>query len=136
MDEFSEALESAEWEGGERHVTIATGASPYPIICQLAKRAMEKFPLLRCDVIKIRNDFFGETITVTGLITAQDLIAQLKGRDNGEELLISSAMLRRDSTVFLDDLTVEDVERELNIKVRSSQSDGFELLDAIMGVQW
>ena len=136
MDEFSDALESAEWEGGERHVTIATGASPYPIICQLAKRAMEKFPLLRCDVIKIRNDFFGETITVTGLITAQDLIAQLKGRDNGEELLISSAMLRRDSTVFLDDLTVEDVERELNIKVRSSQSDGFELLDAIMGVQW
>ncbi len=136
MDEFSDALESAEWEGGERHVTIATGASPYPIICQLAKRAMEKFPLLRCDVIKIRNDFFGETITVTGLITAQDLIAQLKGRDNGEELLISSAMLRRDSNVFLDDLTVEDVERELNIKVRSSQSDGFELLDAIMGVQW
>ena len=136
MDEFRDALESAEWEGGERHVTIATGASPFPIICQLAEKAMEKFPLLQCDVIKIRNDFFGETITVTGLITAGDLIAQLKGRDNGEELLISSAMLRRDSNVFLDDLTVEDVERELNIKVRSSQSDGYELLDAIMGVQW
>ena len=92
--------------------------------------------MLKCNVYRIRNDFFGETITVTGLITARDLIAQLKGKELGEELLLSSAMLRRDSNVFLDDLTVDDVENELNIKIRSSNSDGYELLDAIMGVTY
>ncbi len=136
MDEFEKALEIAEWEGDDRHVTIATGYSPYPIICQLAKQAEEKFPQLRCDVYRIRNDFFGDTITVTGLITAQDLIAQLRGKDLGEELLISSAMLRRNSDVFLDDLTVPDVERELGVPLRSSDSDGYELLDAIMGITY
>ena len=134
MDEFTKALEIAEWEGGDRHVTIATGYSPYPIICQLAKQAEEAFPQLKCDVVRIRNDFFGDTITVTGLITAQDLIAQLKGRDLGDQLLISSAMLRRDSDVFLDDLTVPDVERERGVTLRSSASDGYALLDAIMGI--
>lgn len=136
MDEFDKALDIAEWEGGKRHVTIATGYSPYPIICQLAKKAEEKFPELQCDVVRIRNDFFGDTITVTGLITAQDLIAQLREHDIGDQLLLSSAMIRRDSDVFLDDLTIGDVERELNTSIRTSASDGYELLDAIMGVSW
>ncbi len=136
IDEFEKALEIAEWEGGDRHVTIATGYSPYPIMCRLAKMAEEKFPQLRCDVCRIRNDFFGDTITVAGLITAQDLIAQLKGRDLGEQVLISSAMVRRDSDVFLDDLTISDVERELGVTLRTSDSDGYELLDAIMGITY
>lgn len=134
IDEFEQALELAEWDGGERHVSIATGYSPYPIICQLAEMAEKRFPQLECDVYRIRNDFFGETITVTGLITAQDLIAQLRDKNSGSELLISSAMLMRDSEIFLDDMTVTDVEKALNIKVRSVNNDGYELLDAIMGI--
>ena len=98
--------------------------------------AEEKFPLLKCDVYRIRNDFFGETITVTGLITAQDLIAQLKGKDLGDNLLLSQAMVRRDSDVFLDDLTIGDVERELDVVIRTTPSDGYELLDAIMGITY
>ena len=70
------------------------------------------------------------------MITAQDLIAQLKDQDLGTELLISAAMLRRDSDVFLDDITVPEVEKALNVKIKSTQSDGYELLDAIMGVTW
>jgi putative radical SAM enzyme (TIGR03279 family) len=136
IDEFDKALDMAEWEGGERHVSIATGASPYKVIADLARKAEEKFPLLKCDVYRIRNDFFGETITVTGLITAQDLIAQLKGKDLGDNLLLSNAMVMRDSDIFLDDLTISDVERELNVKVRTTPSDGYELLDAIMGIEW
>ena len=136
IDEFDKALDMAEWEGGERHVSIATGASPYKVISDLAKKAEAKFPLLKCDVYRIRNDFFGETITVTGLITAQDLIAQLKGKDLGDNLLLSNAMVMRDSDIFLDDLTISDVERELNVKVRTTPSDGYELLDAIMGIEW
>jgi len=136
IDEFEKALDMAEWEGGERHVSIATGYSPFNVIKSLAESAEKKFPLLKCDVYKIRNDFFGETITVTGLITAQDLIAQLKDKNLGTELLLSTAMVRRDSEQFLDDLYVSDVERELNVKIKLTQSDGYELLDSIMGISY
>jgi NifB/MoaA-like Fe-S oxidoreductase len=82
----------------------------------------------------IRNDFFGNTITVTGLITATDLISQLKGRDNGTELLISQSMLMQNSDIFLDDKTVSDVENALDIKIKTTQNDGYDLLDAILGI--
>lgn len=136
IDEFEKALELAEWEGGERSVSVATGYAPFAVISMLAEMAEERFPLLRCHVYRIRNDFFGESITVTGLITAQDLIAQLRDKPLGDELLISSSMLRRDSEDFLDDLTVSDVERELNTHVKAVNSDGYELLDAIMGITY
>lgn len=136
IDEFEKALEVAEWEGGERHVSIATGYSAFGTINMLAKMAEESFPMLKCDVYRIRNDFFGDTITVTGLITAQDLIAQLSGKDLGANLLLSQAMVRRDSDVFLDDLTIGDVEKALNVKIRTTPSDGYELLDAIMGIEY
>lgn len=136
IDEFEKALDIAEWEGGERCVSIATGYSPFGTINMLAKKAEERFPLLKCNVYRIRNDFFGETITVTGLITAQDLIAQLRGKELGENLLLSQAMIRRDSDVFLDDLTIEDVEKALGVEIRTTPSDGYELLDAIMGISY
>ena len=136
IDEFEKALEIAEWEGGERHVSIATGYSAFGTINMLAKKAEDAFPQLTCDVYRIRNDFFGDTITVTGLITAQDLIAQLKGNDLGDNLLLSQAMVRRDSDVFLDDLTIDDVEKALNVEIRTTPSDGYELLDAIMGISY
>ncbi|MBE6862457.1 MAG: DUF512 domain-containing protein [Ruminococcus sp.] len=136
IDEFENALETAEWEGGERHVSIACGYAPYTVIEMLAQRAMDKFPQLKCSVYRIRNDFFGETITVTGLITAGDLIAQLKNKELGDELLISKAMLRTDTDVFLDDLTAADVEKALNTKIRASANDGYDLLDAIMGITY
>ncbi|MCR4795199.1 MULTISPECIES: DUF512 domain-containing protein [Ruminococcus] len=136
IDEFEKALDIAEWEGGERHVSIATGYSAFGTINMLAKKAEEQFPMLKCDVYRIRNDFFGDTITVTGLITAQDLIAQLSGKELGDNLLLSQAMVRRDSDVFLDDLTIDDVEKALNVKIRTTPSDGYELLDAIMGIEY
>ncbi len=136
IDEFEKALEIAEWEGGKRHVSIATGYSSYEVIKGLAEKAEKYFPLLKCEVYRIRNDFFGETITVTGLITGQDLIAQLKGKNMGDNLLISTSMLRRDSTEFLDDLTVEEVEKELNVKIHPVLNDGYEFLDAVMGITY
>lgn len=133
-DEFCSALEDAEPDHLPRKVSVATGRSPYAFLCALFRQAEEKWDGLQCSVFPIRNDFFGESITVTGLITATDLIAQLKGHDLGEELLLSSAMIRRDSDVFLDDLTISDVERELGIKIRIVPNDGYELLDALLGV--
>ncbi len=136
IDEFEKALDLAEWEEKERHVSIPTGYSAYGTMKMLAEKAQERFKGLKCDVYRIRNDFFGETITVTGLITAGDLIAQLKGKDLGEELLISSAMVKRDEPIFLDDLTVSDVEAALGLPLKTTGSDGYELLDAMLGIEY
>lgn len=133
-DEFYSALKMFDEEIDPRHISIATGYSAYDNMLSLVHRAESQIKNLKCNVYKIRNDFFGETITVTGLITAKDLINQLKNTDLGDELLISSSMLMRDSNIFLDDLTVEDVEKELNVKITPVNNDGFELFDALTGV--
>ena len=94
----------------------------------------------KCDKIEgyvysIQNRFFGETITVAGLVTGGDLIAQLRGRPLGERLLIPANMLRSGERVFLDDVSVDDVERELGVPVTAVPQDGYELLDAMCGLE-
>ena len=135
-DEFMQALECADYDNHKRKISIATGYSAYDTIKKLAVMAEEKYSGLECNVYSIRNDFFGETITVTGLVTATDIIKQLSGKDLGTELLISSSMLRRDTDIFLDDLTVSDVENKLDLKVTAVDNDGFALLDAILGISF
>ncbi len=135
-DEFHAALEDAEPETLPRTVTIATGVAPCAFLSALTAEAEQKWEGLHIRVQAIRNDFFGESITVTGLITGQDLIAQLKGKALGDELLLSSSMIRRDSDVFLDDVTIGEVEEALGVKVRLVPNDGYELLDAILGIQY
>ena len=73
---------------------------------------------------------------ITGLITAQDLISQLKDKQLGTELLLSSSMIRRECMDFLDDMTVDEVESALNVKLKFVNSDGYEFLDAVMGIEW
>ncbi|MCM1227956.1 MAG: DUF512 domain-containing protein [Clostridium sp.] len=133
-DEFKSAIELSDDNINHRHVSIATGYLAYDNMCKIAKMSEDKFKRLKCDVYKIRNDYFGENITVSGLITATDLIAQLNGKELGDELLITNSMLMRDSNIFLDDLTIEDVENTLDIRLRAVENDGFELLDAILGI--
>ena len=82
------------------------------------------------EVVAIKNNFLGETITVAGLITAGDLIDQLKGMDLGKELLIPRVMLNHDM-IFLDDKTIDDVEKELNIKVTPVENDGYDLVNKL-----
>ena len=94
--------------------------------------AKKKFPQLRGEVVGIVNDFFGHTITVSGLVTAQDLITQLKDRPTlGERVLIPANMLRHSEGVFLDDYTVEQVEQALGRRLTISETDGYSLCDAI-----
>ena len=85
-------------------------------------------------VYPIRNDFFGERITVSGLITGQDLTAQLKGRELGDRLLLPCNMLRAEENTFLDDFTVEEVAETLQVPVDIVKSSGQDLLDAVLGI--
>ncbi len=122
-DEFEQAR--AEFKKSDFKKTIATGASAEPFIKELAESITDNV-----EVVAIKNNFFGETITVAGLITAGDLIEQLKGRDLGSELLIPRVMLNHDM-IFLDDKTVEDVEKELNVRVVTVENDGWDLVKKI-----
>ncbi len=115
-----------------RRCSVATGKAAYPFICSLVEKLKEVCYNLECDVYRINNDFFGENITVAGLITGRDLISQLKGNELGDTLFIPSVMLRSGENVFLDDVTVDDVERELHVKVRSVSCDGADFISAIL----
>ena len=100
---------------GTTPFSIATGVSAAPFLTELIDLAREKCGKIEGTVYPIRNDFFGETITVAGLVTGGDLIAQLRGKPLGERLLIPQNMLRHGERVFLDDVSLDDVERELGV---------------------
>lgn len=134
INEFDSAFDNSEDdEIKECHTSIATGALAYKYISKLIEKTEEKWHNISCKVYKIRNDYFGETITVTGLITGQDLIAQLKNQPLGDVLLLTSNMIKRDSDLFLDDCTISEVEKALNVKIKIIDNDGFSLFDAITG---
>ena len=127
------ALEDVPEDLAPRSCTIATGVAAAPFVEKILHEARRACPALSGEVKAIRNDFFGETITVSGLVTGGDLIAQLKGTDLGQRLLIPSNMLRAGERVFLDDVTVEQVERELGLLVQVVEAeDGFALVDALL----
>lgn len=132
-DEFMEALEQEAGDETERRVTLATGRLAYPTICGLMEQMKEKFPNTVADVHAIRNDFFGESITVSGLVTAGDLMQQMKEVNLGERLLIPCNMLRIDEDIFLDDYTVADVENALQVPLNIVKSSGQDLLNAVLG---
>ena len=131
--EFLNALDEAEAKEINREITLATGESAFALLCELTKKAEEKFKGLKVNVIKITNDFFGATVTVAGLLTGQDLKEQLKGKIKGEELLIPRVSLRNEGDKFLDDLTLEELAEFLNIKVSPVENDGYKLLERISG---
>ncbi len=130
--EFEEALSAKTGDTVERNLSLATGYAAYPTIEKLLVRMKEKFPKTQCRVYPIRNDFFGHNITVAGLITATDLMKQLKPQPLGERLLLPTVMLRHEQDKFLDDHTIADVENALKVPVTVIETDGASLLDAIL----
>ena len=133
-EDFMFELEDREADDSiVRRVSIACGTSAAPYLRELMDRAQAKFPNVQIKVYPIRNDFFGELINVSGLIVGADLIAQLKDKPLGDELLISSAMLRFENDLFLDSVHIDEVARKLDIKVTPINNDGKMLLDAILG---
>ena len=130
-NEFMAALKYEDAPERFSPFTIATGVAAAPHLRMLLQRAQEQFPALQGQVIAVKNDFFGHTIDVAGLLTGQDIAAQLKGRDLGERVLIPLHMLRHGETVFLDDYTVERLSQELGCPVEVTGTDGGDLADAM-----
>ena len=118
----------------KREISIATGRLVYPCIKDMADKAMELCSGLKVHVYEIINEFFGERITVSGLLTGQDIIKQLKGRDLGNILYLPENLLRSGEDYLLDDVTVSDIERELCVKVGIAGCTGTDLVDELFGI--
>lgn len=131
--EAENALADIEPKPLQRHISIATGVSAYPLIREIADKCQEKCNGLKCDVYPIKNNFFGERITVSGLITATDIYKQLKNKDPGDTLLIPSSMLRAEGDMFLDSITVEELSEKLNVNIKPIDNDGYLLVYEILG---
>lgn len=133
QDELMYAL--SDYEGDtdmNRKVTIACGTSVAPFMRRMMDSIEEKFSNVKVNVVPIKNEFFGGGVNVSGLIVGADLINQLNDVDLGDELLISSSMLRYENDLFLDDTSVSDVEKKLNIKLTPVNNNGEELLLSVI----
>ncbi len=140
MDETAEQIEKREKDGSfntvdpSRHITLVTGMLAYPIIKSTAEKLEAKVPGLNLNVFPVRNDFFGERITVSGLLTGQDIIAQLKGKDLGTEVRLPESVVRAGTDVFLDDYTVSQVSDALQVRVYTIKSNGYDFVDSCLGI--
>lgn len=143
LNEFQDALEGVKERisGGDpiltsgevKEMSMVTGRISYPYICKMVEEMMALIPGLSIHVYEIINHFFGEMITVTGLLTGQDITRQLKGQELGERLLLPQNTLRSGESVFLDDMTVSDMEKALQVKIDIVKSSGYDFVNAILG---
>lgn len=133
--EFESAMKLTEAEEEPEPFTIVTGVSAAPFMEKLLCRGREKFPELSGNVIAVKNEFFGTTIDVAGLVTGRDIENALKSCRHERRVLIPKNMLRHGEGIFLDDITTEDIEREFDIKIIQVEQDGFELLEAMLGIK-
>lgn len=131
--QFEEAMATCDDdEVTVKDTVLVTGTAAAPVLEELVQQARERFPMIRARVQAIRNTFFGETITVAGLITGSDLLEQLKGV-SCERVLIPDVMLRHEGDRFLDDMTPEELEEALGVEVEVIAAEGEELLYALRG---
>lgn len=132
-EDFLWALEEAELPGGPRKVTIPTGECAWEFLNKMLDELRNRCHNLRIDLVPIRNDFFGGTVNVTGLLTGRDICAQLRGRDLGDEVLIAGNMLKAGEDVFLDDMTLSELSEKLGVPVRRVPNTGEALCAALLG---
>ncbi len=143
-DEFIQALHDEELvkeAAGEnilfeeRQISVATGEAAYTLIEELVDETVKKWHNLKVNIIKIKNNFFGESITVAGLLTGKDILEQLASLELGEELLVPAVTLRREGDMFLDDVTIDELSEKLKIKIVTVPNSGMEFIKAVIGRQ-
>lgn len=133
-DEFRYELEQIKPFPAHKRVSIACGVAIRPFLQELVDELVEKFPNVECNIYAIKNNFFGDQIDVSGLVTGRDLIEQLKEKDLGK-LLVPSVMLRRENDIFLDDVSVDEVGEKLLVPIDIVPTEGSALVDYILGIK-
>lgn len=138
MDEFEERMEElTKRKIGVRKesITVVTGRLIYPFIKEICDKIMMAFPAKNIQVLPIRNDFFGERITVTGLLTGQDIVAQCKEKELGDRLLLPENVLRSGEEILLDDMTLSELKETLQLPINIVESSGYSLLETILEIE-
>ena len=136
-EEFADAMKirkdcKKKESGKKERISLATGKLAYPEILKMTEKIMQEYEGINITVYPIINHFFGEMITVSGLLTGQDILAQLKGKDLGERLLLPVNVLRSGEEVFLDDMTLTELENALQVKIDIVKSSGYDFVDEIL----
>ena len=143
MEEFRDALQIltesdndivSDIRVSENEISFVTGVLFYPVLLALFSEAAALAPQRRVHLYPIRNDFFGEHITVAGLLTGGDILRQLEGKPLGESLFLPSTVLRAGEEVLLDDVTMTQIGERLKVRVRSSGTSGYDLAAAYFGL--
>ena len=133
QDELAAELAKTQGDMRVRHISAATGVLAYSYIQEAVAEIQKKYPKVEVQVYSIQNKFFGEQITVAGLLTGTDLMAQLSGQKLGSELLLPEVMLKAEEAVFLDDVTLEELENTLQVKVNIVKSSGQDFFRSVIG---
>lgn len=115
----------------ERKVGLITGFAASELLRETKEKIEKKYENIKIEIYPIRNDFFGESVTVAGLVTGKDVISQLKGKSLPEELLMPEVMFRADTDIMLDDIDIETLEKELKVKITKIKTDGISTVNAI-----
>ena len=132
-EELSDALKCDIKQGESLKTVVATGELVYPFMKEMVKKIAEKYSV-DVTVIPIKNEFFGGKVSVSGLICGKDLINQLK-EIKMERLLFTRSMLKADEDLFLDDITLSDLEKSLNVKAVPVENDGLAFLKAVLNAR-
>ena len=132
QNEFQEVFEKLSGDDRETEISLATGKLAYPYLKRMIETLQTKYPNVIVHLYEIRNDFFGELITVAGLITGQDVKAQLSGRPLGSRLLLPCCMLRNGEEVFLDDVNLDQLKEALQVQIDIVKSSGQDLIEAVL----
>ena len=130
--EFNEALKKDKKMSENVKTVVATGEISYEFIKKLVNIAKMRYNIYDTEVVSVKNGLFGGKVTVSGLLGGKDLIDALKGKD-AKRVLITESMLKADEDIFLDDLTLKDAEKELDMKIIPVKNNGEALLDALLG---
>ena len=136
--EFEQAFKKYQYQFPKQKqniVSVATGEAAYDLIQKLCNKVMKYCTMWKINVYKIHNDFFGDEITVSGLLTGQDIIKQLTGKELGSYLLLPESLLRNDTTMLLDDIEIEDIEKALNIPIKITKNTGETLLCNLLDLE-
>lgn len=132
LKEFYDKFKTLKGDDKLRNITIATGKIAYDFIYKISCDIMEKYKNTNINVFAIENDFFGRTITVSGLMTGRDIINQLKGKELGDYLFLPENCLRAETKVLLDNVHIKDIERELNVSIVVARQEGGKMLEQII----
>jgi putative radical SAM enzyme (TIGR03279 family) len=130
--EVDEALKNLRKLKIEKRISILTGSLAYDFMIDITAKISKKIDGIVIEVFEIKNDYFGRDVNVSGLVTASDIINQVKGR-LGSEVLIPDNMLKKDESVFLDDITLVDLEKELGVLVKPIEVSGYKFVKEIIG---